>query len=1344
MRFLFWVCVALLFVPGGAGATTWETSEVTGSLDDAGNFEINFHVRQGTYWSNIAGRAYVRIRECELALPTAVASFERYVIADSIPSGVSHDPQTTTVGDSIHVQITGSIETGIPHRFVSEDGLSVKMQVQALVGVSRTSYLTRSPWIAFDADFTGVYSPAASVTVADSCGFAGLFYYLKVEQQGLWNVKTEWYDDVDDTWRVLVPPVGEDFSPVAIKGPSTTLQYDFISNDFSYIGARTDGSTRVTLLSLCSGLEETIAGPNILGFCGFENDITPPTVESQTSGYSTLSGGFYFISVSASEACISRARYRTDGGTWSAWSDWTTTYQPNHQFTYARAVQDQTVDFEMEIEDKAGLPYAGNPVSETVFALGGGPDTTPPDTTGTFVSVAFDTTTTSDIGIDVSVDGDEVVRAFIQWKNGAGGTWAPADTTGNWAGPSAAQIDVSLATGTATSAAADDTFYVRYSLADMEETPNESAFVGPIKKVFTREDAGDVTPPDAPTGLVAFPSPGSILLTWSANGEGDLAATPYTIYSSSTSGSGYTLAGTSATTFFNDTGLGSEETVYYVVTAKDTSDNESGYSTEVNATTDDTQAPAVPTGLIATAGDNEVDLDWDDNGEPDFNSYRIYRGVTTGSTTLYKGGVAVSEWTDANAANDSTYYYQVAAQDDDNNVSSKSSEVNATPAEPGVGDFYEGVSFVISGSGFGTKPTASSLVWEDFESGSSGATVSTAGGWDSVDGAGGATRPSYTDSLAAFGDQSSKLDFIPEWNQSFLLYDDLNTVYIDGWVQYREPWDSCISRVRKLFIWGHNPLVSYPEVHLGTSDYKTRNPEFHVAGYKGSGSPSDQAGVFDTSELKGSFHHLQAELKLNTGGGANGVCRVWLDGVLVSNSTSFIYSDNGDNDFTDGLLAFGYYHAEDNLEDPAPGGDLGCGTDVPCATCGLSTSPMYFWDNIYVDNTMMRVMLADNATWGSHTKSAPQIITAWSSSEISITGNIAGFDDENAWLHVLDEDGSSVHVESVTVGLPGPDTTPPDTTGTFVSADFDSTDQDDIGIDLSVDGSEVVRAFGQWKNGAGGTWAPADTTSNWSLPSAAQIDFAFATGEDTITAVGDTFYVRYDLADMEDPPNVSSFVGPIKKVFERADEGGGGGIVVTNLTTGFSNSEDPSTASITPAAGAQVILSVGISHTSLLLDELSVAGGGATWTKVATAPWADRRRGYVWIGSGFTGSDTIDLSFISTTTQYVWNVDQVTGLDAATPYDGVDSDNTGGTSVTVTSAASPSAGDIYYSMCQLEAALPAMDSDFEVTTSTNTGGDHGVRQMETTYTTDQDQSAAWTWGGVAEGFFAVVFRLIAE
>jgi hypothetical protein len=104
---------------------------------------------------------------------------------------------------------------------------------------------------------------------------------------------------------------------------------------------------------------------------------------------------------------------------------------------------------------------------------------------------------------------------------------------------------------------------------------------------FVAVDLGAVTPPDttppaAPTGLTATPGNKQVALDWNDNSEPDLAS--YNVYRATTSGGPYTLVATVTASNYTDTGLKNRTTYYYVVTAVDTSSNESAQSAEASAT----------------------------------------------------------------------------------------------------------------------------------------------------------------------------------------------------------------------------------------------------------------------------------------------------------------------------------------------------------------------------------------------------------------------------------------------------------------------------------------------------------------------------------------------------------------------------------------------------------------------------------------------------------------------------------------------------------------------------------------------------------------------------------------
>lgn len=99
---------------------------------------------------------------------------------------------------------------------------------------------------------------------------------------------------------------------------------------------------------------------------------------------------------------------------------------------------------------------------------------------------------------------------------------------------------------------------------------------------------GDVTPPAAPGNLSATGGNGLVDLGWTANSESDLGG--YNVYRRGTPSGTFVKinSGTLTGSAYSDTNVSAGTTYYYVVSAVDTSFNESSFSAEVNATTDGT------------------------------------------------------------------------------------------------------------------------------------------------------------------------------------------------------------------------------------------------------------------------------------------------------------------------------------------------------------------------------------------------------------------------------------------------------------------------------------------------------------------------------------------------------------------------------------------------------------------------------------------------------------------------------------------------------------------------------------------------------------------------------------
>jgi pectate lyase len=121
----------------------------------------------------------------------------------------------------------------------------------------------------------------------------------------------------------------------------------------------------------------------------------------------------------------------------------------------------------------------------------------------------------------------------------------------------------------------------------------------------------DTTAPAAPKNLWALGSNGTVPLDWVDNNEPDLAG--YNIYCSTTSGSGYSKLNVSLLSNSNyiDNSVVNGTMYYYVVTAADTSSNESGHSVEACAVPDSNANIILQENATGFCGvDGPVESEW--------------------------------------------------------------------------------------------------------------------------------------------------------------------------------------------------------------------------------------------------------------------------------------------------------------------------------------------------------------------------------------------------------------------------------------------------------------------------------------------------------------------------------------------------------------------------------------------------------------------------------------------------------------------------------------------------------------------------------------------------------------
>ncbi|MDR6562223.1 MULTISPECIES: cellulose binding domain-containing protein [unclassified Arcicella] len=174
--------------------------------------------------------------------------------------------------------------------------------------------------------------------------------------------------------------------------------------------------------------------------------------------------------------------------------------------------------------------------------------------------------------------------------------------------------------------------------------------------------------PIAINSLAVNSANSSIKLTWTATDN----ATSYSVKRSLTSGGPYTTIQANITgTSFTDPSPAYEVNNYYVVTAL-VGENESAVSNEVFGSV----PPAVPTNVVATNQNGQVNLTWD--SADGASTYKVKRATISGGPYTEIASVATNTYTDNNVTNGTAYYYVITSKGT-NLESGISSEVFGNP-----------------------------------------------------------------------------------------------------------------------------------------------------------------------------------------------------------------------------------------------------------------------------------------------------------------------------------------------------------------------------------------------------------------------------------------------------------------------------------------------------------------------------------------------------------------------------------------------------------------------------------------------------------------------------------------
>ncbi len=171
--------------------------------------------------------------------------------------------------------------------------------------------------------------------------------------------------------------------------------------------------------------------------------------------------------------------------------------------------------------------------------------------------------------------------------------------------------------------------------------------------------------PSAPQNFVATAGDAKVTLNWQPPvSNGGVVITNYKIYKGTTSGSTTFQIKIGNVTTYTNTGLINGVTYYYNVTGVN-SVGEGPTSLEVSVTPQTgLSVSSEPQNLIATPGDGQVTLNWQEpasDGGSTIMNYMIYRGTSSGGEALIATIGNVLVYADTGITNGQTYYYKVSA-----------------------------------------------------------------------------------------------------------------------------------------------------------------------------------------------------------------------------------------------------------------------------------------------------------------------------------------------------------------------------------------------------------------------------------------------------------------------------------------------------------------------------------------------------------------------------------------------------------------------------------------------------------------------------------------------------------
>ena len=456
---------------------------------------------------------------------------------------------------------------------------------------------------------------------------------------GSTSIGLTWANAASDTLATQYRLFRDGVATVTLQGtshtdaglsPSTTYTYWVYAMDAD--GHLSAGSRPATATTFSAGQSDTTAPTvptSLVAVPASSSAISlnwnPSEDGSGVLGYRVLRGGV--------EIAQATGTSYSDGG-----------LSPSTMYAYTVAAYDAA----------GNVSDPSNEASATTLAEGGS-DTQAPSAPGSLSATA---TSSTSAALSWSAATDDVgVLGYRIFRNGS-------------------EVGTSSSTGFNDTGLSPSTVY-SYSVIAFDAAGNNSS-TSPSAVVTTPAGSQpDSQAPTAPGTLNAVAtSSSSVDLSWSVATD-NVGVTGYRIMRNGAQ------VGTATGTSYIDVGLTPSTTYTYTVVAHDAASNVSPASPPASVTTNpvggsDTQAPAAPAGLSATAtGTTTVDLGWTASTDNiGVTGYRIFRnGSQVGTTTN-------TSFTDSGLSPATVYTYSVVAFDAAGNTSAPSGSATATTQSP--------------------------------------------------------------------------------------------------------------------------------------------------------------------------------------------------------------------------------------------------------------------------------------------------------------------------------------------------------------------------------------------------------------------------------------------------------------------------------------------------------------------------------------------------------------------------------------------------------------------------------------------------------------------------------------